>query len=782
MTEGWEELFFPLSGGGAVLYAVYFIREHTARRKNRGRKNMFAGIWMAHLISAGCFAWGFTLFWDPVHRGILLIGNEYIEQCNYYYDARIPLFPLEWMGNGGKQAAVVFFLLLIFWWEVYALFRLKRAWAPAAPAALLLCTELLIGRSPGFWSIAWTLTGFFWLLPLCRRGSKLPARMKPALFTGLLGLCCLLLASFFAGGWAEKQIAKEPELLAFQKALETKIVNAGLALFARNQSGYISNREPEYTEKIVMQVIADRPPEHSVYLRGFVGITYENGRWLDTGGTAFEELINGWPEDYRDGAGMYIQNLPYTSGNSRAWPKDEQTEFSIRYLDTQEDFAYLPCFADLGSLKGKDGQPRNARLAGDEAVYRDGEAWLSFRAFVNNSTLGRLAFMQEGNDVREALYGSDLSRYLAVPDNLLGISALGEELSERVFETDEIYLEGMEGTLEAHQALKAVSTVRHELFSNTSYSLSLDPVPRGEDITENFLFASKRGFCQHYASAGTLLLRKMAIPARYVTGYLISAKEFRENEERDGGYLADVRDSDAHAWVEIYIAGTGWVPVEMTKGQETRSEPGTENTQSGINSNDKNDKGPDEEGNRTDREDLENKQNKTEEEGNFQSKDSKTPDRGQKEGNPSKSGRDHFRTGEQKEKSGGDAGWAGLLCGGLFMACLAAAGVKRIVGPAAAWRQYNGNGINMEEEYRRRVRSAANRSCRILKRKGLIGGKAPGDRMFYAGLKYGFRELPEEEADRFIEICERAAFGNEPVTAEEAVFCERLQRKLKLLK
>lgn len=776
MAEGWEDLFFPVSGGGAGLYAVYLLRERNARSKERVRKNKFAGIWTAHLCSAVCFSFGYAVYRVPVHRGLLLIGNEYIEQCNYYYDTQIPSFPAEWISDGGKQAAVVFFLLLIFWWELFALFRLKRAWAPAVPAVLFISAELLIGRSPGFTSIAWTLISLLGLLPVCRRGSDIPARMKPALFTGLLGLCCVVPASLFTKGWAEKQIERQPELLAFQKDLEAKAVDAALAVFARHESGYISNREPEYTEKTVMQLLADRRPEHSVYLRGFVGITYENGRWLDSGGAAFEEMVGGWPEDYRADAGMYIQNLPYTSGESGGWPGDEQTDFSIRYLDTPEDFAYLPYFSDLGSLKGKDGQPKNVRLTGDEAVYRDGEEWLTVCGFVNNSTLGRLAFMREGDDAREALYGSDLSRFLEVPDNLTKIGALGEELSAGMYESDEAYPDRIGGTDEAHHVLKAVSIVRHKLYSGTSYSLSLNPVPMGEDIVEHFLFTSQRGFCQHYASAGTLLLRKMGIPARYASGYMISAEEFRENEDREGKYLAGVRDSDAHAWVEIYIAGTGWVPVEMTKGQDEQSASEAGNPQNDLIPDDS-------DGSREQSPAAEdNKQNKIGKEENIQLKDLNTPDKGRNEGNLSENGSGRSGTGNQEEENPGNPGWAGLFTGGLFLACFAAAAVKRKFGPAAAWFICHGDRIKLEEANKRRVRSAANRIYRVMRRKGQIGGKAAGDRIFYDGLKQICGDLPETETDRFIEICERAAFGNEPVTVEEAVFCEQMYRKLKLLK
>ena len=76
------------------------------------------------------------------------------------------------------------------------------------------------------------------------------------------------------------------------------------------------------------------------------------------------------------------------------------------------------------------------------------------------------------------------------------------------------------------------------------------------DFVASFL-ESGRGYCIHFATAGTLLLRMQGIPARYVTGYVARLGANGRGE---------AMDSDAHAWVEVYIDGYGWYPVEMTPG------------------------------------------------------------------------------------------------------------------------------------------------------------------------------------------------------------------------
>lgn len=79
----------------------------------------------------------------------------------------------------------------------------------------------------------------------------------------------------------------------------------------------------------------------------------------------------------------------------------------------------------------------------------------------------------------------------------------------------------------------------------------------GDDI-DRFLFDSGEGYCVHFATAMVLLLRAEGIPARYIEGYL---GKFTEKDE-NGQYI--VSSADAHAWVEAYIEGFGWVPMEPT--------------------------------------------------------------------------------------------------------------------------------------------------------------------------------------------------------------------------
>ncbi len=114
---------------------------------------------------------------------------------------------------------------------------------------------------------------------------------------------------------------------------------------------------------------------------------------------------------------------------------------------------------------------------------------------------------------------------------------------------------------------------------NFTYTLAPGAVPEGKDFVEYFLSESNKGYCTYYATAATLILRNEGIPARYVEGYVVdtssgatAGKESkRESKEfttidKYTERTVDVYDNCAHAWVEIYVNGYGWIPYEFTPG------------------------------------------------------------------------------------------------------------------------------------------------------------------------------------------------------------------------
>jgi transglutaminase-like putative cysteine protease len=96
-----------------------------------------------------------------------------------------------------------------------------------------------------------------------------------------------------------------------------------------------------------------------------------------------------------------------------------------------------------------------------------------------------------------------------------------------------------------------------EHFRKERLQYTTEPRLLGRDSVDEFLFDSREGFCEHFSSALVFLMRAAGVPARVVTGY-----QGGDTNPVDGRFT--VRQSDAHAWSEVYLRGRGWVRVDPT--------------------------------------------------------------------------------------------------------------------------------------------------------------------------------------------------------------------------
>lgn len=103
----------------------------------------------------------------------------------------------------------------------------------------------------------------------------------------------------------------------------------------------------------------------------------------------------------------------------------------------------------------------------------------------------------------------------------------------------------------------AIVTRALRMFREQDFHYTLQPPLLGRDSVDEFLFDSRRGFCEHYSSAFTVLMRAAGIPARIVTGYQGGSYN------QIGGHYT-VSQADAHAWSEVWLPGRGWLRVDPT--------------------------------------------------------------------------------------------------------------------------------------------------------------------------------------------------------------------------
>lgn len=119
-------------------------------------------------------------------------------------------------------------------------------------------------------------------------------------------------------------------------------------------------------------------------------------------------------------------------------------------------------------------------------------------------------------------------------------------------------------TKNAATPYEKVRAIENYLRSSGKYKYETKDVPvpvKGQDFVDHFLFESHRGYCDHFSTSMAVMLRSVGVPARWVKGF---APGERVKQDWQGHDVMEVRNKDAHSWVEVYFPHYGWVPFEAT--------------------------------------------------------------------------------------------------------------------------------------------------------------------------------------------------------------------------
>ena len=181
-----------------------------------------------------------------------------------------------------------------------------------------------------------------------------------------------------------------------------------------------------------------------------------------------------------------------------------------------------------------------------------------YDAYVKNpsqQTSYTISYFPSRNTARNDAYEAFVHEvYTQVPDSTR--QALDDIVSEFQSQSD-------------GDPLSLVLPVLEYVASSARYDLNTTSVPDGEDFVSWFLHDSDTGYCVHFATAATILLRCLDIPARYVTGYYTTLTQDE---------WTTVTSDDAHAWVEFYIDGRGWFAHDPTPAADASVQTAPEET------------------------------------------------------------------------------------------------------------------------------------------------------------------------------------------------------------
>lgn len=252
----------------------------------------------------------------------------------------------------------------------------------------------------------------------------------------------------------------------------------------------------------------------SLYLRGQAFDTYDGTSWTASENNPFDSM--GWPED------MVLTSIGEVTVTTRS-------ALGLRYMPY-----YLSSDWQEGISQGKLTNP-------------DGQTEYSFT---------RMYFAPNyyGVQSRPGLSAAAISHYLQLPAATSG--AARKLLPEAIFESFYYPL-----------VSQKAESIRTLVSASARYSLNADKMPRdAEDFALWFMQEGDAGYCVHFATAATVLLRAAGIPARYVTGYAVQVT---------ADTPTTVTADRAHAWVEYYDSDRGcWIVLDPTPAGGISTNPG----------------------------------------------------------------------------------------------------------------------------------------------------------------------------------------------------------------
>lgn len=306
----------------------------------------------------------------------------------------------------------------------------------------------------------------------------------------------------------------------------------------------------EYKGFMDLTLILDSKPSEDIFLQGFVGSKYENNEWKQQSSMDFGIRFSG--SEVRK-----LKNIPFEKSAEHSAKQVmgigvNHASLKCQYMPYYSKYEKQDSIVRDGYVKGikRDSSESGVLLGGGEGykkIYNVDFVLPKRKVEVDTEEENRLLQKYEE-------YVEDV--YLEVPQYLKeDLADIAEEVGSR-------------------NDTATINNIKDYLAEETNYTLNPGKTPRGRDSISYFLLENKKGYCVHYASAAVMLMRMNGIPARFVSGYKVSADQFQDtfvylvdtDSYEFNYYSASVLDSRAHAWPEYYVKGFGWVPVEVTPG------------------------------------------------------------------------------------------------------------------------------------------------------------------------------------------------------------------------
>ena len=353
---------------------------------------------------------------------------------------------------------------------------------------------------------------------------------------------------------------------------------SGGALAAADAGVDLSSAGPlRYSGRTVLRV--ETPLRGRIYLRGFSAGVYQDSQWSPLSDADYELLD--WESDplplysslYRPSLGGFQpMNFPALADRD-AFPGHNYVPVSVENTGADPGYVYYPY-----QLLSTPEQVNGAQFVHDGWLAREEGVWKhTLYVMPECDPLSQAQLSPQARQAEASYRDFAGLHYCDVPAELL--SPLSDCLEQMLNHPGHSLPGGADNphyqalmygsyTSSNEFRLEIAALIRDYLGKLAVYDPDTPAAPDGEDATLYFLTESRQGYCMHFASAAALLLRLVGIPTRYVAGYVADIPASGK---------ANVPDSNAHAWVEVYLDGYGWEPVEVTPAY-AGSRPGQSGT------------------------------------------------------------------------------------------------------------------------------------------------------------------------------------------------------------
>jgi hypothetical protein len=362
---------------------------------------------------------------------------------------------------------------------------------------------------------------------------------------GALGTIGLPRAGHFA---QERLLTRALSLAAISVALGAMIIGAALFfIFPRFGAGYLSQAgmQPSlmtgFSDNVELGQIGEIKKNSALVMRVKTGqpVTYPLLRWRGIALTTFDGKRWSTPHRQAESLAVNSEGWIYVADHTQRSDADPALQYTILLQPMATDTIFTatnPIFL-RGNFPGDISRDSTGSLFNPLHNYMP----MRYHAYSRLPSLS-VAKLREASSE----YPAEIrALYLQLPQLDPRIQQLARQITART-QTPYDSSIAIEGYLRTHFA----------------YTLNLTGKP-GQDALAHFLFESRAGHCEYFASAMAIMLRTLGIPSRDVNGFLPG-----EFNDLAGDYI--VRASDAHSWVEVYFPGNGWVTFDPTP-------PATEN-------------------------------------------------------------------------------------------------------------------------------------------------------------------------------------------------------------